>query len=81
MTAPPPNGTSSTTPGATAAAPIRALVVDDEALSRQRIRRLLRAERDVSVVGECADGATAVEAIARLAPDVVFLDVQMPELD
>jgi two-component system LytT family response regulator len=64
-----------------AAATIRALIVDDEALSRQRVRRLLRAERDVSVVGECADGAAAVEAIARLAPDVVFLDVQMPELD
>ena len=63
------------------AATIRALIVDDEALSRQRVRRLLRAERDVSVVGECADGVAAVDAIARLAPDVVFLDVQMPELD
>lgn len=81
MTTPATSGTSSATPGTPAAAPIRALIVDDEALSRQRVRRLLRAERDVSVVGECADGAAAVEAIARLAPDVVFLDVQMPELD
>jgi two-component system LytT family response regulator len=73
MTTPPPSAALSST--------IRALIVDDEALSRQRVRRLLRAERDVTVVGECADGAAAVEAIARLAPDVVFLDVQMPELD
>jgi two-component system LytT family response regulator len=60
---------------------IRVLVVDDEAVARRRIRRLLSAERDVTVVGECDDGTSAVRAIATRAPDIVFLDVQMPELD
>jgi two-component system LytT family response regulator len=60
---------------------LRALIVDDEALARRRIRRLLAADAHVAVVGECADGASALEAIAALRPDLVFLDVQMPELD
>lgn len=60
---------------------VRALIVDDEAVARRRIRRLLSADAEVVVVGECADGATAVDAIARERPDMVFLDVQMPELD
>jgi two-component system LytT family response regulator len=60
---------------------VRVLVVDDEAVARRRIRRLLAAEPDVSVVGECADGASALKAIAGEKPHIVFLDVQMPELD
>jgi two-component system, LytTR family, response regulator len=60
---------------------IRILIVDDEAVARRRIRRLLAAEPDVEIVGECADGACAVRAIANDKPDIVFLDVQMPELD
>lgn len=60
---------------------IRTLIVDDEPLARRRLRRLLRAGRDVDVVGECADGATAVDTIRTVAPDLVLLDVQMPELD
>jgi two-component system, LytTR family, response regulator len=60
---------------------IDVLVVDDEALARKRIRRLLSEEKDVRVVGECADGREAIEAIRKNAPDLVFLDVQMPELD
>ncbi|MGH3111915.1 MAG: LytR/AlgR family response regulator transcription factor [Gaiellaceae bacterium] len=60
---------------------IRALIVDDEPLARKRIQRLLKEEPDVEVVGECADGRQAVAAIRRDAPDLVFLDVQMPELD
>ena len=60
---------------------VRILIVDDEAVARRRIRRLLAAEPDVAVVGECADGACAVRAIANDKPDIVFLDVQMPELD
>lgn len=60
---------------------IRALIADDEPLGRRRVRRLLDAERDVAVVGECDDGPAALAAIRRLAPDVVFLDVQMPGLD
>ena len=58
---------------------IRVLLVDDEALARRRLRSLLRDQPDIEVVGECSDGAEAVRAIDSLAPDLVFLDVQMPE--
>jgi len=60
---------------------LRVLIVDDEAVARRRVRRLLANEADVVVAGECGDGGSAVQAIARDGPDVVFLDVQMPELD
>lgn len=60
---------------------IRALIVDDEPLARRGIRQLLEREPDMVVVGECRDGRAAVEALDTLAPDLVFLDVQMPELD
>ncbi len=60
---------------------LRALVVDDETLARQRIRHLLRRATDIEVVGECANGLLAVKAIEDLTPDLVFLDIQMPELD
>jgi len=59
----------------------RALVVDDEPLARQRILHLLEKEADFQVVGECANGVEAVKAIEELSPDLVFLDIQMPELD
>ena len=61
--------------------PIRALLVDDEALARRRLRSLLAGEPDIEIVGECADGGTAVREIEASAPDLVFLDVQMPEAD
>jgi two-component system LytT family response regulator len=60
---------------------IRVLVVDDEPLARERVRKLLANEPEVECVGECADGTSAVEAIREQSPDLVFLDVQMPELD
>ena len=60
---------------------IRALIVDDESVARRRIRRLLSSDAEVTVIGECADGAGAVETIARERPDLVFLDIQMPERD
>ena len=59
----------------------RLLIVDDEPLARKRIRRMLSGESDMSVVGECADGPSAVTAINDLSPDVVFLDVQMPGMN
>jgi two-component system, LytTR family, response regulator len=60
---------------------MRVLIVDDEALARRRMRALLAGVADVAVLGECETGAQAVSAIRELGPDLVFLDVQMPELD
>ena len=60
---------------------LRTLIVDDEPVARRGLLRLLRQEPDVEVVGECGDGRSAVDAIGTLSPDLVFLDVQMPELD
>jgi len=60
---------------------IRTLIVDDEPLARERLTELLRPEPELELIGECADGVTAVAQIRQLAPDLVFLDVQMPELD
>src|SRR4051794_4207748 len=60
---------------------LRVLVVDDEPLARDCVRLALGGAPGVEVVGECADGADAVDAIHRLRPDVVFLDVQMPGVD
>ena len=59
---------------------IRALVVDDEPLAREMIREMLEGDSDVEVVAECANGREAVEAIKSNKPDVIFLDIQMPEL-
>lgn len=61
--------------------PIRTLIVDDEVLARRRIRNLLRGRVEFAVIGESANGHQALNAIRRQAPDLVFLDVQMPDLD
>ncbi len=60
---------------------IRAVLVDDEPLALRKLRRLVSGEPEVEIVAECGDGRTAVEAIRRYAPDLVFLDIQIPELD
>ena len=60
---------------------IRVLIVDDEQLARQRVRLLLGEEPDVEVIGESGDGFEAVHQISETKPDLVFLDVQMPEMD
>ena len=60
---------------------MRVLIVDDEAPARAKVRRYLGEYPDVEIVGEAENGADAVEQIAELSPDLVFLDVQMPELD
>jgi len=60
---------------------MRVLIVDDEPLARERIRQLLADEAAVEIAGESHDGRSAVDAIRRLKPDLVFLDVQMPEMD
>src|SRR5215210_6115033 len=60
---------------------IRTVIVDDEPLARRGIRAHLKEERDVEIIAECGNGNDAVRVITELAPDLVFLDVQMPELD
>jgi two-component system LytT family response regulator len=60
---------------------IRVLLSDDEALARGRLRTLLQEEPDLEIVAECSDGRAAVAAIQREKPDLVFLDIQMPEMD
>ena len=60
---------------------IRVLVVDDEPLARSGLTALCERDGDLQVVGECSDGRAAVEAIQRLQPDLLLLDIQMPEMD
>ena len=60
---------------------LRVLVVDDVQLARQRLERLLAAEPDVELVGSCADAVAALEALAGARPDLLLLDVEMPEID
>ena len=60
---------------------IRAIVVDDEALSRAVVREYAAGHPDVEIVAECANGFEAVRAIDDLKPDLVFLDVRMPRMD
>ena len=60
---------------------IRALIVDDEPLARRRIRTLLSDADDIAVIAEANDGQSAIAAISGHSPDLVFLDIQMPEVD
>jgi two-component system LytT family response regulator len=57
---------------------IRALIIDDEPIARQTIRLLLSEDPDIEIVGECTNGLEAVESIRTTAPDLIFLDIQMP---
>jgi len=61
--------------------PAKVLIVDDEPLARHRIREMLKGDREVEIVGEARDGGEAIEAIKAHAPDIVFLDVQMPDMN
>lgn len=60
---------------------LRVLIVDDEPLARQRLQRLLRSEPDLTLLPACADGRSAVAAVREHRPDLMFLDVQMPEMN
>jgi DNA-binding NarL/FixJ family response regulator len=60
---------------------IRVLLVDDQALIRAGFRMILDAEEDIEVVGESADGTQAVDSTRRLEPDVILMDIRMPEMD
>ena len=60
---------------------MRAMIVDDEPLARRGVALRLRKFRSIEIVGECGDGPSAVEKILQLAPDIVFLDIEMPEIN
>ncbi len=60
---------------------MRAVIVDDEAISLQRLKRLIYDSAEVELVGEAESGDAAIDTIRRTSPDVVFLDVQIPEVD
>src|SRR5262249_12278871 len=77
----PPAPRSPDTRGSNAMGSIRTLIVDDEPLGRERLRTLLENDPDIELVGECGDGAEAVATLRETECDLVFLDVQMPELD
>ena len=61
--------------------PIRTLIVDDEPLARKKILTFLAGEKDIEICAECANGLEAVDAIRNYNPDLLFLDIQMPEMD
>jgi two-component system LytT family response regulator len=60
---------------------IRAVIADDEPLSREKLKECLQAEPDIDIVASCSDGRQVVDAVERLQPDAIFLDIQMPRLD
>jgi DNA-binding NarL/FixJ family response regulator len=60
---------------------VRVLLVDDQSLIRAGFRMILEAEDDIEVVGECGDGTQAIDSVKRLRPDVVLMDIRMPEMD
>ncbi|MCG8457286.1 MAG: LytTR family DNA-binding domain-containing protein [Holophagales bacterium] len=61
--------------------PIRTILIDDEPLAREKLRTFLKDEPDIEILTECRDGKEAVETVDAARPDLIFLDVQMPELD
>src|ERR687884_2368904 len=61
--------------------PVRVLIADDQALVRAGFKMILDAEEDLDVVGEATDGVQAIDMARRLKPDVVLMDIRMPELD
>jgi len=63
------------------AGPIRAIIVDDEPLARRGLEIRLRDFKDFEIVAQCANGREAIEAVARQAPDLMFLDIEMPGID
>jgi DNA-binding NarL/FixJ family response regulator len=60
---------------------VRVLLVDDQQLIRAGFRMILEAEEDIEIVGECADGTQAIDSVKRLKPEVVLMDIRMPEMD
>jgi two-component system LytT family response regulator len=65
----------------TSAVKIRCLIVDDEPLAREKLRGMLKKHSEIEIIGECANGKEAVATIQKENPDLLFLDIQMPEMD
>jgi DNA-binding NarL/FixJ family response regulator len=61
--------------------PVKVLIVDDQSLVRAGFRMILDSEQDIEVIGEASDGREAIEAVARVTPDVILMDIRMPNLD
>ena len=80
-TPPPPRANRAPTSEPPEARTLRVLIVDDEPLARTQLRALLADELDLEVIGECGNGADAVTRIERDEPDLVLLDIRMPEID
>jgi two-component system LytT family response regulator len=76
-----PNSIACAGPVRNVARMIRLLVADDEPLARARLRELVADDPELEIVGECGNGTDAVAAIGRLDPDLVLLDIHMPEVD
>src|SRR5918911_1724826 len=81
MRSPPQADLSKFRRSANRAMKIKTLIVDDEPLARDRLQKLLAADPEIAVVGQCSDGREALQVIQEQTPDLLFLDVQMPELD
>lgn len=60
---------------------MKILIVDDEPLARERIREMLKSEREIEFIAEAANGGEAIEAVNANSPDIIFLDIQMPDMD
>lgn len=60
---------------------MRVVIADDEVLARQKLRQLLRSEQDVDIVGECATACETIELVREAKPDLLFLDIRMPDMD
>ncbi|HSB29633.1 MAG TPA: response regulator, partial [Pyrinomonadaceae bacterium] len=60
---------------------IKTIIVDDEPLARRNLRLLLESDPQIEILGECRNGKEAVKAIESMRPDLIFLDIQMPEMD
>lgn len=60
---------------------IRVVIADDEVLARQKLRQLLRNEQDIDIVGECATAGETIELVRAADPDLLFLDIRMPDMD
>ncbi|HUB29394.1 MAG TPA: LytTR family DNA-binding domain-containing protein [Terracidiphilus sp.] len=60
---------------------INAIVADDELLARQKLRRLLREEQDIEIVGECGTARETIDLVRATAPELLFLDIRMPDMD